>query len=484
MPTTAEFLSQYTQALADHNAAVFAGAGLSIPAGLVDWKRLMRSIASEIGLDVEKEHDLIAVAQYHQNERGGRHRINQVLLNEFSSRAKTTENHKILARLPIQTYWTTNYDSLIEEALRHAGKTVDIKTTAENVAITLAHRDSVIYKMHGDISDPATAVITKDDYEAYATTRRGQLFSTALRGDLVEKTFLFIGFSFSDPNLDYILSRIRILLDVNRREHYYLVRRVQRRDFDNNTAYQYARTKQDLQIRDLKRYGIIAVLADDYSEYTDVLRRLESRYRKSQVFVSGSAAAYTPWSEISAQQFLTLLGEELTKHQMNVISGFGLGVGPYVINGVLEQLEKEGTRNLSDRLVLRPFPYSIKDPNKRKERWSSYRHDMISQSGIAVFVFGNRRDDSGAVVSAEGVLEEFKIAKQLGLTIVPVGSTGSVAKGLHSQIEKEFAKYYSTSRNDVRRAFTALNKMGQPREVVNRVISFIENITERSKSRW
>jgi Sir2- and TIR-associating SLOG family/SIR2-like domain len=476
MTTTDQFLSQYTQALADCNAAVFAGAGLSIPAGLVDWKRLMRSIASEIGLDVEKEHDLIAVAQYHQNERGGRHRINQVLLNEFSSRAKSTENHQILARLPIQTYWTTNYDSFIEDGLRHAGKKVDVKTTAENVATTLAHRDSVVYKMHGDISDPATAVITKDDYEAYATTRRGQLFSTALRGDLVEKTFLFIGFSFSDPNLDYILSRIRILLDVNRREHYCLMRRVQRRDFDTSGAYRYARTKQDLQIRDLRRYGIIAVVVDNYGEYTNLLRQLESRYRRSQVFVSGSASTYTPWTESSAQQFLTLLGEELAKHQMTVVSGFGVGVGPYVINGVLEQLEKEGTRNLNDRLVLRPFPYTIGDSKKRKERWRSYRQEMISRAGIAVIVFGNRTDDSGVIVPAEGVLEEFGIAKKLGVVLVPVGCTGSVAKSLHSAIEKEFTKHYPANVKGLRKAYIDLNKLGRPKEIVDRVISFIEKL--------
>ena len=56
-----------------------------------------------------------------------------------------------------------------------------------------------------------------------------QLFTTALQGDLVSKTFLFIGFSFEDPNLKYILSRIRNLLDANRRTHYCLLEKIQKR---------------------------------------------------------------------------------------------------------------------------------------------------------------------------------------------------------------------------------------------------------------
>ena len=58
--------------------------------------------------------------------------------------------------------------------------------------------------MHGDIDNPADAVISKDDYEAYPLKMGA--FVSALRGDLVEKTFLFLGFSFTDPNYGGTLS--------------------------------------------------------------------------------------------------------------------------------------------------------------------------------------------------------------------------------------------------------------------------------------
>jgi SIR2-like domain len=53
--------------------------------------------------------------------------------------------------------------------------------------------------MHGDIDHPDEAVLTKDDYESYHV--KMDQFITTLSGDLVSKTFIFIGFSFTDPNL-------------------------------------------------------------------------------------------------------------------------------------------------------------------------------------------------------------------------------------------------------------------------------------------
>lgn len=468
------FVETYVQALHDQNAAIFAGAGLSIPAGLVNWKELLEDIADEVGLDVHKEDDLITVAQFHVNEHKGRHRINQALIDEFSKRSKLTENHKLLASLPIKTYWTTNYDTLLEDSLVAAGKKPDVKRTVENLALTVPRRDAVVYKMHGDISLPDKAVITKDDYESYESTRH--LFSAALQGDLVSKTFLFIGFSFNDPNLAYILSRIRILLGENRREHYCLLRRVQRKDFKKAADFNYARGKQDLQVKDLKRYGIQGLLVDDYAHYTRVIQRVTRRYHMARAFISGSAADYTPWKAPAAQQLLQMLSGSLMSSGFGVVSGYGLGVGPYVVNGVLQQLDDENTRSLDERVVLRPFPTAIADPAERKRRWTAYREDMLSYAGVALFLFGNKPNPAGGVFQAEGVEEEFRIAVAKGLFVVPVGCTGSVAARLHVDILKNFNKYYPAP--GYRRAFEALAKPGTPRQVVARILTLLKKLRD------
>jgi hypothetical protein len=434
-----EFLQAYSNAILEGNAAVFAGAGLSIPAGFVDWRNLMRPIAEDLGLDVDKENDLIALAQYHKNERGGRHKINQLIRGLLKS-AAITENHKVLASLPIDTYWTTNYDNLIEKSLEQSGKLPDVKLTVGNLSDNVKRRDAVVYKMHGDASLPHEAVVTKDDYEAYNSKRL--LFSTALQGDLVSKTFLFIGFSFSDPNLDYVLARIRILLGENRRDHYCLMRRVQQSDFSSRDEYVYAKTKQELQIRDLNRYGILCVLVDSYHEITEVLQSIARRYKISRIFVSGSASTYDPWPLEEAQDFIYRLGFNIVSNGFTLITGFGLGVGTSLINGALDYLSTIPSHRFDDKLILRPFPRHGPDSKARRELWRKYRENMISEAGIAVHIFGNKSLHDGSIGDADGMREELKIATDLGLKIVPIGATGYVSRDLWKEVLENFETFY------------------------------------------
>jgi hypothetical protein len=229
-----QFVETFVKELEEENVAIFAGAGLSVGAGCVDWKKLLQPIARELGLDIDQEHDLISIAQYHLNEKQNRSGLNRALIEQLSPGHVPTENHRILARLPIKVYWTTNYDKLVEDSLKAAGKIPDVKYTLDHLKLTKPRRDAIVYKMHGDIDHPDDAVLTKDDYERYQSTH-GQ-YVTALSGDLVAKMFLFLGFSFTDPNLDYILSRVRISLHGKPRDHYCIFKKCQRSGFASDDA--------------------------------------------------------------------------------------------------------------------------------------------------------------------------------------------------------------------------------------------------------
>lgn len=466
------FLKEYTQAILEENAAIFAGAGLSSPAGFVNWKDLLRDIANDLGLEIDYEHDLIAIAQYHFNHYR-RAKLNTLIAQEFIRGTQRTENHKILARMPIRTYWTTNYDTLIETTLEEERKTPDTKIHKEDFSRPLPKRDAVVYKMHGDVSDASQAVITRDDYEKYNEERL--IFSTALQGDLATKTFLFMGFSFDDPNLTYILSRIRILLGQNQVNHFCFFKRINREEFEETEEgekkYHREEIHQQLKIKDLERFNIKSLLIDDYSEITELLKQIEKRIKRRSIFISGAAHEYGKWTAEQANSLVYNLSNKLAE-RFKLVTGFGLGIGSSVINGALKHLYSTKYQHLDDVLVLRPFPQIPPPDSDLADLWDQYRREMISNAGISIFLFGNKLDKD-AVILSDGLKKEFEIARELGLIVIPVGATGYMSKVLWEEVMASYDKFYP-SNNELKKAITRLgDDTIKDEEIVNNVVKAV-----------
>lgn len=424
------FIKEYTKALENDTAAVFAGAGLSIPSGELSWKELLREEAKSIGLDVDRENDLILVAQYIFNEAGTRNIISSLIKNYIDKNGELNDNHKILADLPIKTYWTTNYDTYIERSL--INKRIDIKRNTTDLALDIAEAECIVYKMHGDISIVNTAVLIKDDYEIY--DKKNELFINKLRGDLLSKTFIFIGFSFEDPNLENILAKLRILLEDNPRMHYCFFRKINIKDFDNNEEYWYQLNKQELKINDLKRYGIKVILVKEYQEITKILQSIKKRLLSKRVFVSGAIEYYDESSYFKnykrVDEFCQKLSERLYDEGYKIHTGMGLGVGRSIISGVLNKKYQEERKDFDKDLIINAFPNNID-----KEFKAKYREELIKKCGNIIFLFGNKYENDEQVLS-DGMQEEYEIAKKLELNIIPVGATGFEAKKIY-ELEKE-----------------------------------------------
>lgn len=430
------FIKDFLTEIQENNAAIFAGAGLSAASGHVDWKGLLSEFAEQLGLDIAKETDLISVIQYHLNKNANnRHLLNQKITREFHHGKRPNENHRILARLPIQTFWTTNYDKLIETALMDAGKVVDTKYTVPQLARTISGRDVTVFKMHGDVEHPENTILSKDEYEKYYSTHGPYI--NALSGDLVSKTFLFIGFSFTDPNLDYVLSRIRVNYQNNQRHHYCFFRELKRQEKEDDESFAYRKLKQELAIQDLLRFNIKVLLVAEYDEVTKILTELGNRHKQRTVYISGSAHTYDPLESTHAERFIADLSKSLVRNNYKIVSGFGLGVGSSVINGVLEEIYLAKRENLKDQLLLRPFPQG----EIGKQQWHKYREDMLSYAGIAVFIFGNKLVE-GKIELADGMRKEFEIAVQNRILVLPVGATGYIAKELWNQVKKDYDSFY------------------------------------------
>jgi hypothetical protein len=467
--SAANFIREFTRELRNKNAAVFAGAGLSTASGYVDWKGLLKEIIQDLGLDPDKEHDLVTLAQYHCNKAGGsKAQLTQAIFNHFAPTKNPTESHRILARLPIQTYWTTNYDKLLEKALEEAKKVPDVKYTLKQLSVTKPDRDVVVYKMHGDIDHPADVIISKDDYEAYPLTMNA--FAAALRGDLVEKTFLFLGFSFTDPNIDYILSRVRVQYERHQRHHYCIQRRVTKESKDSDDEFKYRQLKQDYFIRDLMRFSVYTVLVDNYSQIPELLARIAANYKRSSIFISGAAEDYGKWNRADAENFLHKLSYNMAEKKNRIITGFGLGVGSAVINGVLAFLNDAGKTISDEDLVMRPFPQVATGGAILADQWTEYRKAMVDYAGIALFVFGNKRDGEGEIVLSNGMRQEFDLCIQAGVHPLPVGATGFMAAELWKLVSQDFVKYFPDADTPFRESFGELGDASKSPEQLGTVI--------------
>jgi hypothetical protein len=455
------FISDFSKEIAEENAAVFAGAGLSVGAGYVDWRSLLKPCADELGLDIEKETDLVALAQFHENENGNRSKLNRIVVEEFSASAEVTENHELLARLPISVFWTTNYDKLIEESLRKEKKIPDVKYTIKQLTQTKPGRDVVVYKMHGDVDHPSEVILTRDDYERYH--KSNNMFLTALAGDLVSKTFLFIGFSFSDPNIDYILSRVRVNISSRDiRQHYALLRKVNRVDYEENADFEYAERRQEFFVKDLRRFGVKALLIDTYAQITEIIRRLYALYRVKSILISGSAHEYGERTPLEGEFLVRKISKLLVDKGRRIVSGFGLGIGSAVIAGALDEIYSGNGGSITDRMVLRPFPQG----ERNRAFYTEYRKDIISLSGAAIFLYGNKILD-GNLVLADGVEEEFSLAVDAGVLPIPIGATGYMAEKLWQKVMASFSDYYPNN-SELKEAFVKLgNKESKDVEIIS-----------------
>lgn len=472
------FVREYTRELHNKNAAVFAGAGLSMASGYVDWKGLLREFIEDLELDPDAETDLVTIAQFHCNQVGGKGALTQRIFDEFSKMKTPTENHRILSRLPIQSYWTTNYDKLIETALIEAKKVPDIKYTMKHLAVTRLDRDVVVYKMHGDIDHPSEAVISKDDYEGYSD--KMSAYVAALRGDLIERTFLFLGLSFTDPNLDFILGRVRVLYEGHQRHHYAIQKRVSKWTDKSDEEFHHRELKQHYFIKDLKRFGIQTVLVDDYADITKLLNDVATRFHRQSIFISGAANDFGSWSQSSAESFLHSLSYTLAKSGCRIVTGFGLGVGGPVINGALAWLNDEGKTVSDEYIVMRPFPQVATGGANLADQWKVYRQQMLNQAGIAVFVFGNKLDSSGKVIPSNGMRQEFEIAIQAGLIPIPIGATGFMAEDLWKEVSADLKKFIPPADGQFEADFARLGDPGaKPNDLVA-IVSTLINYLQKN----
>ena len=191
--------------------------------------------------------DLVRVSQY-VSVMEGTGPLYEELRKLFDVDYPPTQLHKFFATFPsilrakgypvkYQLIVTTNYDDVMERALKAAGEPFDVVTfqaerpnrgkflhqppegDARLIEVPNEYRDvsldkrTVVLKIHGAVDrvnpDRDSFVITEDDYIDYLTrTDISSLMPVMLAAKLRKSNFLFLGYGLRDWNLRVILHRI------------------------------------------------------------------------------------------------------------------------------------------------------------------------------------------------------------------------------------------------------------------------------------
>jgi hypothetical protein len=422
------FIDNFINQLRLSNLSFFLGAGVSIGAGFPSWQELLEDIAKDIGIDIRKETNYYRIFQYCVNELGlaiVQQRVHEKL-SKLSFKSEGIEN---ALKLPIDSFWTTNFDQVLEKNIefKHSVRPIIIYKDSDltNVQANLSRANFKVFKLNGHLEDRKSWVLTQNDLESYGESHNGML--TFFRRELVQNTFLFLGNSFTDTVILTALSEVKKYFGELNQYHYTILKRNQeRQDFD-------------FFVKDLeKRYGIKTLIVESYDEIPIVLSEISERLRKRQVYFSGS------FRSISKQQqdFVTDLSQRLTtmllKNGFKICTGMGRRLGDLIAGNSLRWLV-ENNHIVNKSLVLRPDKYYLHGadgkPNDITRRMREYaQHD----SGIAVFMCGQETEDSNG---SQGTYQEFKIAKENNLKIIPIGATGYEARKIWKEVKNNISQY-------------------------------------------
>ncbi len=206
-PNNFKFLIERIQdANKSDKLVAFIGSGVSNNSGVPFWGELIRSIKEKVDIP-SYEKDFLIIPQLFYNE-VGESQYNESL-KEILKHKKTSPNaiHQELLKLKPIHIITTNYDDLIEQSILKSYKSYSI--IKKDTDLPTANTSNYLIKMHGDF-DESNMVLKEDDYLNYSNDF--PLIENFVKGIFSSYTVLFIGFSFSDLNLKYILERVRSTL--------------------------------------------------------------------------------------------------------------------------------------------------------------------------------------------------------------------------------------------------------------------------------
>lgn len=177
------------------------------------WSELVNKAADLLGFT---DPDLLRVRgtdlqilEFFKQQNGNSTALTNWLVSEFQPPKDaliSSEIHKGLCQLEkCKTFYTTNFDSFLEDSFTLLGR--KNKAIAKEHDMCMVHNgECEIVKFHGDLLNLDKMVLSEADYEKRLALSTEMDYR--FKSDLLNRTVLFLGYSFRDPNVSYLFRTI------------------------------------------------------------------------------------------------------------------------------------------------------------------------------------------------------------------------------------------------------------------------------------
>lgn len=216
----------------DNECVLFAGAGASMDAKMPSWNELVvalveclkdeySDLADKELEEIEKllcEKKYLVLAEYCLKKLGP-YDFSRVLKLKLSCDGKKSLTHNLLAQIPFRAVMTTNFDLFIEQTNSANGRLCrtllpnDMSVSEDSLGGALP-----VLKIHGSYENPNSIVLTKAGIRELLFNK--PQYNETLKRYFIENSVLFYGYSFNDPDIDFILQEIMADKRGLTRKHY------------------------------------------------------------------------------------------------------------------------------------------------------------------------------------------------------------------------------------------------------------------------
>ena len=258
------FIEEVSKKILAEKCDLFVGSGISSESGMPSWEELLSPLAEGMGISLTKEDDLPMIAQYIvNNNSGNKNIIYNRIIECYGKGYAVNKYHNAISNMSVNTVWTTNYDELLEKCF--VMRKPKVVRSNEDLSKPALKREFEIIKLHGCIKGKLEdIVLTQQEYDEYLFNKVA--IAQRLRDSFIQKSFLFIGYGYRDPDIRNIMIEATKQSNKYSQDHYIILFKISRKPDEFEKEFEQRKIRFDLWIKELNRIGIRELVVNESDE--------------------------------------------------------------------------------------------------------------------------------------------------------------------------------------------------------------------------